>query len=63
MEKVNKKYKGSMLAIINDDIDLIKTICKIGRQLLLILIVKIKLLFLGHIMKLKVQSAYLKKMA
>ena len=28
MEKVNKKYKGSMLAIINDDIDLIKTICK-----------------------------------
>ena len=28
MEKVNKKYKGSMLAVINDDIDLIKTICK-----------------------------------
>lgn len=28
MEKVNKKYKGSMLAIINDDIDLIKAICK-----------------------------------
>ena len=28
MEKVNKKYKGSMLAIIYDDIDLIKTICK-----------------------------------
>ena len=28
MEKVNKKYKGSMLAIINNDIDLIETICK-----------------------------------
>ena len=28
MEKVNKKYKGSMLAIINDNIDLIKAICK-----------------------------------
>ena len=28
MEKVNKKYKGSMLAVINDDIDLIKAICK-----------------------------------
>ena len=28
MEKVNKKYKGSMLAILNDDIDLIENICK-----------------------------------
>ena len=28
MEKVNKKYQGSMLAILNDDIHLIESICK-----------------------------------
>ena len=28
MEKVNKKYQGSMLAILNDDIRLIENICK-----------------------------------
>ena len=28
MEKVNKKYRGSMLAILNDDIHLIESICK-----------------------------------
>ena len=28
MEKVNKKYQGSMLAILNDDIRLIESICK-----------------------------------